>query len=1012
MAMAAFVTILFLLIAAANLSISSCFQNSNYVGCIEEEKQALLRFKQDLIDPSNRLASWVGHRDCCKWAGVVCNKETGYVSELRLNNPPLNDYSSDVKYKAYEMSKLGGQLNPSLLGLKNLIHLDLSDNNFVGNSIPEFIGSMVSLRYLNLSVSGFQGKVPHQLGNLSNLQYLDLQANQLYVENLQWLSGLSFLEFLDLSIIDLSTTTDWLQVVTKLPSLLELRLSNCLLGELPLLEDVNVSSSLTVLDLSWNWFDYSLIHRWIFRLSNLMSLNLQANNLQGPIPDNLQNLTSLKILDLSFNYLSSGLPNWFHSFSQLEYLNFCSCNLQGSMSTAISNLSSTFNNLEISFNSELSGKIPRSFGKLCNLVSISLTGVKLGQDISEVVEILSGCASNTLESVYMGRCQLSGHLINQLGRFNRLNLLSLWGNSISGPIPESLGELPSLKTLYLYGNKLNGSLPTNFGKLAKLEDAVISQNFLEGVVSEVHFANLTRLKAFIAHGNSLKLKVDADWVPPFHVEALALGSWQLGPRFPSWLQSQEHLLNLDISNSGIFDSVPAWFWNLSYQFTVLDLSHNQIYGQIPSIDVFSYSLVIDLSSNKFMGPLPRVSSRVAALDVSNNSLSGSISNFLCGKLNELSGTQVLNLADNHFSDEIPDCWGNWQTLVAIKLANNKFSGKIPGSLGSLSSLQSLSLRNNSLSGELPLSLRNCSNLVSIDFSQNNFAGSIPTWMGKWLPNIKILSLHSNKFHGAIPDELCALNSLQILDLGQNELSGTIPRCINNFQAMITKNDSATTSISYATSSGSYFEDALLVIKGRVVEYSTTLKLVRSMDLSDNLLSGEIPNKQITSLQGLQSLNLSHNLLTGRVPENIGAMRELESLDLSMNQLSGEIPQSISSLTFLSHLNLSYNNLIGKIPSSTQLQSVSASSFVGNKLCGAPLAEICNEDNTTSKIENDGEESKGLEVEWKIVSITIGFVVGFWGVLGPLILNRAWRIEYYQFLDRMWYRIQLLFLAIN
>uniref|UniRef100_A0A2C9VNR4 Leucine-rich repeat-containing N-terminal plant-type domain-containing protein n=1 Tax=Manihot esculenta TaxID=3983 RepID=A0A2C9VNR4_MANES len=841
--MAAFVTILFLLIAAANLSISSCFQNSNYVGCIEEEKQALLRFKQDLIDPSNRLASWVGHRDCCKWAGVVCNKETGYVSELRLNNPPLNDYSSDVKYKAYEMSKLGGQLNPSLLGLKNLIHLDLSDNNFVGNSIPEFIGSMVSLRYLNLSVSGFQGKVPHQLGNLSNLQYLDLQANRLYVENLQWLSGLSFLEFLDLSIIDLSTTTDWLQ---------------------------------------------------------------------------------------------------------------------------------------------LSGKIPRSFGKLCNLVSISLTGVKLGQDISEVVEILSGCASNTLESVYMGRCQLS----------------------------ESLGELPSLKTLYLYGNKLNGSLPTNFGKLAKLEDAVISQNFLEGVVSEVHFANLTRLKAFIAHGNSLKLKVDADWVPPFHVEALALGSWQLGPRFPSWLQSQEHLLNLDISNSGIFDSVPAWFWNLSYQFTVLDLSHNQIYGQIPSIDVFSYSLVIDLSSNKFMGPLPRVSSRVAALDVSNNSLSGSISNFLCGKLNELSGTQVLNLADNHFSDEIPDCWGNWQTLVAIKLANNKFSGKIPGSLGSLSSLQSLSLRNNSLSGELPLSLRNCSNLVSIDFSQNNFAGSIPTWMGKWLPNIKILSLHSNKLHGAIPDELCALNSLQILDLGQNELSGTIPRCINNFQAMITKNDSATTSISYATSSGSYFEDALLVIKGRVVEYSTTLKLVRSMDLSDNLLSGEIPNKQITSLQGLQSLNLSHNLLTGRVPENIGAMRELESLDLSMNQLSGEIPQSISSLTFLSHLNLSYNNLIGKIPSSTQLQSVSASSFVGNKLCGAPLAEICNEDNTTSKIENDGEESKGLEVEWKIVSITIGFVVGFWGVLGPLILNRAWRIEYYQFLDRMWYRIQLLFLAIN
>ena len=70
------------------------------------------------------------------------------------------------------------------------------------------------------------------------------------------------------------------------------------------------------------------------------------------------------------------------------------------------------------------------------------------------------------------------------------------------------------------------------------------------------------------------------------------------------------------------------------------------------------------------------------------------------------------------------------------------------------------------------------------------------------------------------------------------------------------------------------------------------------------------------------------------------MRSLESIDFSVNQLSGQIPQSMSSLTFLSRVNLSNNNLSGKIPSSTQRQSLNASCFIGNKLCGAPLIENC------------------------------------------------------------------------
>ncbi|KAH1038160.1 hypothetical protein J1N35_039903 [Gossypium stocksii] len=91
------------------------------------------------------------------------------------------------------------------------------------------------------------------------------------------------------------------------------------------------------------------------------------------------------------------------------------------------------------------------------------------------------------------------------------------------------------------------------------------------------------------------------------------------------------------------------------------------------------------------------------------------------------------------------------------------------------------------------------------------------------------------------------------------------------------------------------------------------------------------------LTGLLSLNLSKNHLVGKIPSNIGAIKTLECVDLSENNLSGKIPDSMSKLNFLSYLNLSYNNLTGQIPSGTQLQSFSASSFLGTKLYGPPLS---------------------------------------------------------------------------
>ena len=109
---------------------------------------------------------------------------------------------------------MGGKISPSLLNLKYLSYLDLSQNNFEGINIPNFLGSLESLNYLNLSFPLFTGVIPPHLGNLSKLQYLDLNSSlvpfsefslvgRLEVKSLQWFVGLPSLKYLDMSLVSI-----------------------------------------------------------------------------------------------------------------------------------------------------------------------------------------------------------------------------------------------------------------------------------------------------------------------------------------------------------------------------------------------------------------------------------------------------------------------------------------------------------------------------------------------------------------------------------------------------------------------------------------------------------------------------------------------------------------------------------------------------------------------------------------------------------------------------------------
>ncbi|XP_050157672.1 receptor-like protein EIX2 [Malus sylvestris] len=397
---------------------------------------------------------------------------------------------------------------------------------------------------------------------------------------------------------------------------------------------------------------------------------------------------------------------------------------------------------------------------------------------------------------------------------------------------------------------------------------------------------------------------------------------------------------------------------------------------------------------------------VVQLDLGDHDyLQGSIS-FLC--VSAATHLSFLNLSYNYLSGELPKCLTHLGNLVMLDLSSNALSGKIPSTMGSLFGIQTLKLRSNEFVGELPLSLKNCTSLMVLDLADNQLTGSIPKWLGASFQKLVILMLSSNHFNGSLPPQLCDLIYIQILDVSVNNISGVIPNCLKKLTTLAQKgNSSLTVEHSYTRNDqhtlwwGTYEDDEIFIWKGSLQFYRNILGLVRSIDLSSNRLTGEIPS-EISYLVGLVSLNLSRNQLTGQITPDIGKLESLDSLDLSRNHIDGRIPTSLARISRLSVLDLSHNNLIGKIPTGTQLQSFDPSFYDGNpQLCGPPLKKPCDIEETGPDQVSNEEDKDGQLIRYGFyISMVLGFFVGFWGVCGSLVFIREWRYTYFKFLNSL------------
>jgi len=217
---------------------------------------------------------------------------------------------------------------------------------------------------------------------------------------------------------------------------------------------------------------------------------------------------------------------------------------------------------------------------------------------------------------------------------------------------------------------------------------------------------------------------------------------------------------------------------------ILDLSSNNLFGQLPDLNRLRKLQFVVFSNNKLQHFAPNAltnCSNLLYLDLSAYNLTGSIP----PGISFLYKLEFLNLQSNHFTGLIPSSLGNITQLEYLYLDDNQLEGSIPTELGQLAKLFQLSLGKNKLSGSIPTTILNHSSLSFLDVNTNSLRMALPSTIGNTLPNLQALGLNNNEFYGQIPASLGKPTNLSIIQLQSNYFTSPVPSSLGNLSYLTT-----------------------------------------------------------------------------------------------------------------------------------------------------------------------------------------------------------------------------------
>ncbi|XP_024195939.1 putative receptor-like protein kinase At3g47110 [Rosa chinensis] len=453
----------------------------------ESDRLALLDFKKRITeDPLHIMSSWNESMHFCSWIG------TRRVVTLNL-----------------QAQKLAGSVPPSIGNLTYLTGINLINNNFY-SAVPQEMGSLLRLQYLNMSQISFGGTILTNISRCTQLTMIDVFSNKL-----------------------IRPIPDQLSLLLKLTVLLIGR--NNLTGTIP---------------------------RWIGNFSSLFALSLGENNLHGSIPNELGRPTALQRFILTSNNPSGMIPSSIYNISSIYYFTVTQNQLHGEPPQ---NIGITLPNLEVFAGGvkKFTGTVPASLSnasrlRILDFAQNGLTGKLPAENLGRLkwlirvnfdMNRLGISAAITLEENYQPAS------IANLS--TQLKILTLGENLIHGSLPTGIGNLVNLTLLGMEGYHISNSFPDAIGKLHKLEGLDLNLNRFSGPIPS-SLGNLTSVTRLFMDANRFQGCIPPSLGNCQNLLILNLSSNNLNGTIPREVVAIKSLsISLTVSNNSLTGSLPS-----------------------------------------------------------------------------------------------------------------------------------------------------------------------------------------------------------------------------------------------------------------------------------------------------------------------------------------------------------------------------------------------------------------------------------------------------------------------